>query len=1060
MIPSLEFVHPPLAWLPGSAGSVRHWRLRLTWGGTVSLIGTEQFLAPPEWELLNRFEAVPRPVRIIGGRLVVVVNAGDAVVEALRVAIETTQTTCAGALEALDPDGDEAHTVEVLSGVLAELMIEGGAARLTFGHGLPNAGKLMCRDTSRLDGYTGLPPGRWLPQVFGRGAFLLPSLFETSDALLLDDLPAGAKTLRLTAPVDWPPTGRVQIEDEVITYRAIAAGGEELGSVATPLLRPARRFHGRGARVVLIPETELAWVVADHAASLVEARLEDANGAVINGGEVLARDLDGIVATLLRLDRLPPAIRTSRFPVEREGDLAPGDWTILPDTTAHDPSDAFRVASPQRGAVMTTTQRLLHARYRRDLSIEEMRFDRITRANLSFEFSDTPNWDPATRLRVRVSKGASSVELHFNRDGLTFPIEVKGSGALPSLVSTGVVLRETRRVGFDRIDATGDWSNVGAAIDGTTQESASGGGIAGAQLSACFVTDPPERGLAIEGIVLHARVVNDGESSLMARLEAEVPGLMLRVRDVEVEAGAAGNVSLDILPPSNVGAAELFGETARYRLVFPTGGSVRVEEMWLEYAMGATLNAKTLTAAVTTLPTLGIVGVRLAYSRAEVDFTALIGGDLPWCFFSPDDGAPEVEFEIIDPPALSLWAVYLRDARWRWTVQPATGIRPTARLYGVVDGRGVRGDGTANPAVALRDLLSEPGLCAVPETEINVDTFTALEDLADARGVAFAAAFLEASSLGDAFMRAAGESTLAVVRARGRWSLTALPLEADGALLPSVPRGELIAGSGALRLVPQAPQSVGGLVVRDHSGGVLASDAPPIVLSIMARWLVRGGVALKRFLDARRYPSEDITGLRMDARWMATPAGTAMALPGLEQPGMIRQGELSRLAWREGECMADLTHGATSRHLFVTPTAIIQRGNRGRALRFFIEERLVAVLTDDGDLLIAGELMEGTLAPSGAFAVFVAEPGEHRLRCSYRHSEMETASWAITADGDLLTTVPVIERAGIADIAPDGAGEQRTGATLIGGKPPGAAAMRLSLASVALRGTLHTRQII
>lgn len=309
----------------------------------------------------------------------------------------------------------------------------------------------------------------------------------------------------------------------------------------------------------------------------------------------------------------------------------------------------------------------------------------------------------------------------------------------------------------------------------------------------------------------------------------------------------------------------------------------------------------------------------------------------------------------------------------------------------------------------ILDLLREPGLGAEPEAALEVESFTGRVGIADERDLAFAAAFLEGTSLGRALGRALAESAFTLTRRAGRWGLAAPALGLDEAVYPALPAADWYPGTGPRRVAGLEPGTAGGLMIRNVTEGILLREAGAMGLAVEARWLVRGAAALARFLNARRLPPAHTVSLRGDARWTGLPAGSPLSLEGLRQPGeSSRRGDRARVAMEDGILEGVLAHIDDVQGLIPPGRALLLRG--ARALRFVIDNRVVAMLTDGGDLLIRGNLREGALAPTESTLPILFDGGQSMLLCVYTApGGGGSSAFALTPDGDLLTTGPLVE---------------------------------------------------
>lgn len=890
MIPPIESVYTPIPWLV-DGGDLRCWRL--TFLQPVPFVLDEaDILEQPQVRLENRLHISENPERTFGGRFSVLVREDATGIASLLTAIERTQCTGSALLRIHPPVGFTADPVTIARGTLASMERSRGAVRLTFECSYPSAGKPVCRDASQIPDFATLPPQTFLPQLFGRRGFLMPPLFAVQTAKLAGDFSATATTLSLTRATNWPPTGFLQINDEVLSYRARSEDGLIFGSASFPLIRPQRRAHDHGATVLLLPGPTVDWCAADHDAEVLETRAESEEGPLANAGAVVHEDLDGIVATLWRADRLPLRINTSRIPTVDQSALNAASWRVLAGTNVLDYTDAFINKAPARGAVFTTGRRLLVANFVEDHSLSSDRFDLIEHAELYFEFSDTPFWGAGTRLRVTIEKGASSIQAEFNRDGVLFPVPVIAQAALPAPLSAART--ERHRIHFEQVSPIGPWTNAAAAIDAAFQDAATCSSAQSCALTARFVSERNEAQLAITQVELHARVRNNGAASFPVQLVIDVPGKLYRTADATIAAAATQVVSLIVALPSDLPPADLFAPTCLYALIFPAGGDMGVEEIWIDATSTVAIDQAAISAAISSLPVVGSATMRVDYNSARVDITALLPPGARWDFFSTGGGLPKVVIELIDPPAITNWAVYIRDLHWNWRTRAATSVRPTARLWGLVEGRRTRPDGTANPALALRDLIAEDALGAAPETDTDSASFAALEDLADERGVRFAAVFMEATPLSTIIGRAVAQSTLKILFWDGLWRLAAAPLQVDSEASLIFPRSECFVPTGDQHWTPQRPGDVGGLALVDGNGAIAHRIGTRAALTTLAQWIMEGAPAVAINFDSRRHPPVADIGIDFDARWFSIPAGAQLSLPGVAEPEPSRRsGELA-----------------------------------------------------------------------------------------------------------------------------------------------------------------------
>lgn len=1009
MADDLSEMQPPLSISEDMTG----WSVRLHAVESDEAIESTALVEQPTFENSVSMVLIPTPSRGLASRIrITLLPEGDAD-RWLRAKVHSGETVLLELLfeEQVIVDGFVSTLEDGQEGTVVE-------AR----RGLPGEGIPICRDASLIGGLATLPPRSFLPQVYGRNDLRPVPLFPTDTALMVEDLAELADSIRLLGSVKWPERGRVQVQDEVMEYASISEDGEELQG----LVRTNPRAHGRGARVVWLPLLgALDWCFADHNATVASVRVENAEGPPLNGYIVATRSIGGRNAMVIRRDGLPVRVGESLHAVERETARLRRYWTILPGNSAYDPMDAFTERSPDRGAVMDLYSPALLAAFRLPLAENRARFDRLSTLTLSLEFSESVGWSSATRLLVRATRGIHSVVREINRDGSQQSIALQGSGSTAG-ISGGVLAPEILRLHFDRIDSTGDWTNAEAAIDARFQGravSASDGA-----LSARFVVSRPDADRNGVRFRLLARVHNSGEENAAVSLECSVPLLLYRHSEDVVTAGSTVTLVLESELPSNVTTAQLLGETARFRLLAEQAG-VEVEELWLELLVTPSGSPAPLPAASFPIQAQGVFPV--IYHRVEIDATLLLAGADPWEVLASEDDPITLLIEILNAPDIPLWSVALRDVHWRMRVFPATSVRPTTELHATVNGRHTRFDGTANAALVVRELLQSNA--GVPSAEIDAASFSGAVAEMQSRGVGLAAVYTDDSPLDGVIGRALGESTLSLVRAAGRWRIDAGELSPARTLLPEFPRAAIYEGcseiveSGFMRLV---------------------------AASIPWRWLASGESTVRRWMESRVQPRRADVLFSVDATWMNLRPGTASSVSPCAEASRRFHGDLGSVSYRNGRIDVVLSQAAPVDLLFSAGDGAILRNYRDGELVFLWNGRAVAVLSHGGRFTIRGIVREGALEPVSAATVFIISPVQQHLRASFQPEVGPAASFAINSIGDLLTTVPVAEDQSFPDSAPEGAGEMRADASVIGGAAGGLAAIRLDETMLRLRGRI------
>jgi hypothetical protein len=808
----------PVQW---PAGDLRHWRCQVAG----LLITSDDFADQPEAERRCWLEINTHPARRFASRFTITMNASTPVWQELSNAMAAAAAPLAGELVLAASDG----TVEVRAafGALISATVADGRVRLQFEGTTPGADTLLCRTME----------GMWLPQVFGSASFTLPAHFAVELARLDEEVSLTADTLFLTAPVAWPPAGRIQINDELMEYANLPA----LTSQITGLVRSNPKVHRRGGSVVLLRQSPL-WCVADHAATLEEVRAEDALGNVLSLTEEV-EVFDGIAATVVRGAMLPVLVRPGRTTTDRESPRSLLYWSFLPETIATNAGDAFAESAPKRGAILSGSGPRIVAEFSQDFAREAHRFDEILAASLSVEFSDSPNWGSSTRLRVRVEKGAAAQEMLFNRDGVLVLRAVEGVALLPDPKSTATPTVTTRLL-FEAFEASGDWDNASAVVDGQFTVAALSTGATAGAIECRFLTSRPEMERTLAALHLVAHVVNTGAASTSVELSAEVPGQILQDDSFAVLPSEEKEIRLPITLTNSATAADVFATNARYAIGVEGGASVEIRELWLEAEFELPPNADDRLKDVPSLTLNAVVpGLPLTYNRVELDVLPMMDPADRWAFFSGEGGAVKVTLEVANAPEIAGWALFVRDCHWKQTLRPPATVRPVQKLWGRVRGRCAGADGMASPADVVASLLAIAELRGAPATAILSG--------APESALRFSAVFAERRFIGEVMARALAEGQLLLTWGDGTWFLKSATADPE-----PFPAGELLHSPEDARLTVEEP-----------------------VAEIATTWIAGGAASFLAYLASLQRPYRRRGKLLADASLLRLPPGEVRQLP-------------------------------------------------------------------------------------------------------------------------------------------------------------------------------------
>jgi hypothetical protein len=804
------------------------------------------------------------------------------------------------------------------------------------------------------------------PVVFGEGELTLQPLFPVTNARLRGPLTADATALPLDRAVPWPTIGRVQLQDELLLYRGISADRRTLEGI----VRAEPRSHRGGVIVIALPLEPLRWVVAGHAAEVLELRTGD------EGGESVTPDLllessgaAGPVQLIHRAERLPLRLTRAAGDVLRITPLERSRWTIEPATTALDPVFAITRESPARGSVFTTIRRNFEAIYRERPEELADRFDEVLTAALRLEYSDTPGWDNATRLLVRVEKGTAALEWSLKREGPATVLPVESTAPLTLSWQRFPLVATSLGPSWERGEVDG-WRHDGSSPS---------------RLEFALPTPPPPSPSGWVGLRFGVRIrVATPPAGLVLRIETPDATLALPVSLPDPEAQVV------ILP------VESFAEGSRY-LVDAVGGSpVELLAAWVDLA--------------SVPPTSGVdarLVVGTGYLRARFDVSSLLPDSDRGRFFTDQLGALRVRVTLLNPPTLPGWAVHLRDLRWERLVTPVSAITPTTDLWARV--RGLSG----NPARVLRELLR---FAAAPVNEASAN---AAAVICDRRAELLARVIREEElTIGQAIREVLGEGALTLQRLGNQWTIHATPRDPARLRFDSIETGSVLTGSGEERFAPpesarSSPRWMGAIV-----GGSLTEVAGPldrrdgVEVSLDPRQMsLQPGSIVRVPVEGRVVQGEVEESLFADDHFRIRLA-RSMELETLsESPfgAVLREakGERILFAWgnevvaelhAEGDLLLRGTVREVASGLFPAGSFYLFQGAAQRLLLSSPDGGAIAITTD-GTLLTSVPIRECVPLSGSTSGDLAPRPGEPALRIT---------STALLLRGRLLLHQPIV----------------------------------------------------
>ncbi len=1029
--------------IPLPEGRLTDWHLSIRLGAVWHEAGGDAFLEVPTLRPASSLELMPYPRRMYSLRAEAILDPDCPSLSSLEDWLLHEEERPAVVLRFGDPEQAS------WQGLVERLSLREGRAHLYIAGGYPNADRAACRAVTEV-----LPPGAnplpgRLPQVFGRGWVRPVPLFELRRTRLASDLGTGDNKAFLRDIQGWPSTGTVQIQDEVLDYTDHDPETGRVGSLEHPLTRPDRRAHRQGATAVLLPASgPLRWCAADHPAVAQELRFAASQAPVGPEVSIALEPLAGTDALVVASARLPLDRSHGTVPEQTESGARWQDWQIEQDTTAADPIDAFAVRDPGRGAVLSAGFPRLRASYTAEHPDGEGRFDRVLGVRLRLEFSETPHWGGNTRLYVRISKGAWEKEVLLNRRGTIFPLSVEGDAVKPAEEKdTPPALPARHRL--EDIETTGSWTMPEAALDGRFVPAAEADATSGPATLAMRFRRPPLPGPGmLQSVALKAAVHNPDQQPCTVSLLADAEGTD------QLSAGftlAAEESAILSLPLEGAGGGTLPGWDALsslYALELPAGsGAVEVKEAWLESNWQP--EHPGLPEEEVRLPLEATVGMRLEYQPVTLELDGIPGHD-SWHGFLGDP-LPEITVELLDPPDIPFWAVYLRAVRWEWDVLPVRSVQATGEMEALVDGRCVEPDGAACPAAVAQELLTGTAFGGLSEGDVDGGSFSAAALRAGERGFRVAAVVQGRETVGTLLERLLAETCQVLSPGGDGWALRPAPLRTEDWLPLLVPLEGAIFAPDRRELGPvRAPERA----LPVHLAAPAEGPAPASAARSGLLWLYKGAAILRRHLLDRAMPGRSLLAAPLDASLITALPGTVVALP--RPGGETLQGELSSMQLVDGELAVEVVRCRPRRTAFASAGVYISWNPRSGALRCFMDGRLLAVLEPDGDLLLAGAMTEEPTAPPAGSGPVVYDPVAEALFLV--ETESGTAL-RLDAGGHLRVPVAVMQEQSLLPKPltedPIRTGE---GTLLLGGLPDAPPCLVLSEHSFRIRGNVHTNR--
>lgn len=569
-----------------------------------------------------------------------------------------------------------------------------------------NTRKLLCRDFSILPEGAHVDQTTWLPVLFGDSDELKSvPMFSAPRVRCAGPVDLAAEEIMLAELPDWPASGRLQINDEVLDYELLQADPPCLKL----LTRGSARSHPNRPWVHLIPEGPLRWIAADHQAGVISAQLVPKNVTSFVPDYVIVQPLvSGIETTAIQLPKLPLNITYADAPTNYTPNFSAVDWELTQPATALQPLDAFTpLAKSLGGALFRRSNRFLWARYKRNLLTEEFRFSRINSAKFVFQARTNGSWGDSTQIRIVCKIGNRSITALLSRTQFVIGEPQKTRLTLLSGNSSTVPveIQRSERVFFEQIESlsTVIFNNQSAIYEQNDEQFASlqvtpsQGNLIGLRFRLLHMIGEPETVVRQVKFNLRAR----SQSAQRVRLEVSIPFLARQEKQFTLSSEWS-TVSLSFTVPS-IPLSSLYLKDTAFKFVVEEEGEIDVSRSWLDYEVLQTESVRLPKVELST-EALSQTG-QIVLSNLEIDFTSILPA-IPFQAFDyeGDDFELFVDLANADPEfTLALQACHLS-----FDVYPATRIEPTTTIYTRCRGLASESSGLCAPANVIRELISNP----------------------------------------------------------------------------------------------------------------------------------------------------------------------------------------------------------------------------------------------------------------------------------------------------------------------------------------------------------------
>ncbi len=269
--------------------------------------------------------------------------------------------------------------------------------------------------------------GKPLPKIFGRvcNCPLMP-LATGAKSRLIKKLNPEDSVMYIEDVLNFPKYGRVQIDNEIITYMDKDENLSTLGTASSPLIRSFRLFHSAGTIVNHIPANGFLYLISDHRCLNI-LRIK-AGGRVLSSSEYNTFELllGGSGAHVVSFPVMPVASKNlyNETNLVIDGENFGGKWFVGENDRSVYPEKSIDAGGNKTCARIVELHPVLEVIFRGNLSEGEKIYGDFIKANLVVDMTAFPVWQDTSKLTLQLSKNDKKTAFNINRPFSNPPVRI------------------------------------------------------------------------------------------------------------------------------------------------------------------------------------------------------------------------------------------------------------------------------------------------------------------------------------------------------------------------------------------------------------------------------------------------------------------------------------------------------------------------------------------------------------------------------------------------------------------------------------------------------------